>query len=616
MLRHIFLGILLVVFLSTLAVGCGGGGLYSGSVITGVTTAGEGDGSGDAESGGDDSGDGGDVLTSLPVASLSFVTYGDVARDLDGSEPVPTHVKFAVSFDRAITDVEKTAIEAGFSFGTRGVPVSVVFAWADDAESATITPQSRLSNAVAYDVLIASSAASGASSTEFTTARANDVNGDGYDDIVVGAMQADSNVGYAFVFFGSDSSGVVTTCDLTDPCDAGTWIEIVGPGTPGNFGASVAIIGDVNADGYADMAFGADDPDSHGGIYIMPGSSNLASCEIASTCATLDATIRGAVDENVGESFAGAGDVNGDGYDDFIFGVPSSDSAYILEGSSGGLSDCTLGDVSESVTTLVGAEGASSFGASVVGNVDLNADGVDDIAVSAEAEIVDAGGAVYVFYGVQDNGIADCNIIDDGCSEGFNKITGAESFYLGSYLAGIEKSSSDGFDALLVGASGHTRSHIFNGSASGISDCVIGDCSKLTISGASIAGDGIGDVNNDGYSDVMVSDTTADGALYVYYGPFAASVDELTISGDENQSIVGTEDSEMALGSSISGAGDVNNDGYVDVAVSANGFLDDTHQGKVFVYNGDASGLAGGENNPSPNSTITGASSTPVDVVE
>ena len=156
-----------------------------------------------------------------------------------------------------------------------------------------------------------------------SVAGAGDVNGDGYDDLIVGAPGFglfDENgyayTGAAFVFFGSASG-------IQSGAPGATVARIASDHTPytnnhSAFGTSVAGVGDLNGDGFADVVVGApyqnDGQQNPGAIYVFLGSATgIVATDAGMAAAKLES---GSLNSWVGWSEAGAGDVNGDGYDD------------------------------------------------------------------------------------------------------------------------------------------------------------------------------------------------------------------------------------------------------------------------------------------------------------
>jgi hypothetical protein len=207
----------------------------------------------------------------------------------------------------------------------------------------------------------------------FSVATAGDVNGDGFDDVIVGARyyaEGQDHEGAAYVYYGSE----------TGPGLAADWFYASNQ-ADAHFGSAVGTAGDVNGDGYSDVVVGAPmyngDQTDEGAVLIFCGSASGLS-------ATPDRVIEGDQEGGqFGASVAGAGDVNGDGYDDIAVGAPHFDTdeedvgtVFVYHGSAAGPSgtpDWTAG---------VGPTG-SRFGDSVGTAGDVNGDGYADLIVGA-----------------------------------------------------------------------------------------------------------------------------------------------------------------------------------------------------------------------------------------
>ncbi|MFI5133235.1 MAG: FG-GAP-like repeat-containing protein, partial [Chitinophagales bacterium] len=140
---------------------------------------------------------------------------------------------------------------------------------------------------------------------------AGDVNGDGYGDVIVGAHEASSFKGAAYIFLGS-SSGISSSASTT----------LSGVNNNDYFGVSVACAGDINGDGYSDVIAGAYQAPSgagSGAAYVFLGSSSGVSSSPSTT-------INGA-SGGLGLSVNGAGDINADGFSDMIIGAPGFSSS-------------------------------------------------------------------------------------------------------------------------------------------------------------------------------------------------------------------------------------------------------------------------------------------------
>ena len=227
----------------------------------------------------------------------------------------------------------------------------------------------------------------------YSVSGAGDVNADGFPDLIVGAYQEDTDsvdAGRAYVFSGQSGSILY---DLVSP----------EPKTEAYFGGAVSGAGDVNDDGYDDVIVGAG---LHGPNYDYTGGESRAYVFNGQTGAilyALDSPGEGIMG-SFGSLVSGAGDVNADGYDDVIIGAwmeytsPSpaqAGRAYIFSGQTG-----------DTLRTLVSPneEGWGHFGCSVAGAGDVDGDGFDDVIVGADQE--DTGvpyenaGRAYVFSGM------------------------------------------------------------------------------------------------------------------------------------------------------------------------------------------------------------------------
>jgi len=215
---------------------------------------------------------------------------------------------------------------------------------------------------------------------------AGDVNGDGYHDLIVGAWRDDNNgplSGSARVFSGLDGS-ILHTFDGDSPADL--------------FGISVSGAGDVNGDGYDDLIVGAHQPStSHGYARVFSGlTGNI-----------LHTFYGDSVHALFGASVNGAGDVNGDGYDDLIVGA-YSDSNYGFEAGSAHVFSGLDGSI---LYAFDGDSPRDWFGVSVHGAGDVNGDGYDDLIVGAVGDDNNGSfsGSARVFSGWNPIGTTICN---------------------------------------------------------------------------------------------------------------------------------------------------------------------------------------------------------------
>ncbi|MBT3221954.1 MAG: hypothetical protein HN348_23005, partial [Proteobacteria bacterium] len=348
---------------------------------------------------------------------------------------------------------------------------------------------------------------------------AGDINGDGYDDIIVGAQNDDNegdNSGSSYLYFGNSSGISPTTEYRLVPSDAGT---------SNQFGTAVAGAGDVNGDGYDDIIVGTGyglAPGYLGGAYIFHGGSS--GIDLQSETKLVSADI--AQFDYFGSSVAAAGDVNGDGYSDVIIGAyadshtaNSAGSAYIFLGSANGIDD-----KSETKLLAPNASDDDFFGDCVAGAGDVNGDGYDDVIVGAWQHGVDRSGNAFVYLG-SSSGIDVSNPIEFRSSD----IISQQKF--GISVAGAGDIDGDGYDDVIVGAIGDDdngfasgAAYLFPGSSTGIDTSrevklLASEGTETDKLGVSVAG--AGDVNHDGWADVIVGAyLDQNGSAYVFTGNY------------------------------------------------------------------------------------------------
>jgi hypothetical protein len=415
-----------------------------------------------------------------------------------------------------------------------------------------------------------------------SVATAGDVDGDGYDDVIVGAMGYDNgqtDEGRALVYLGS-AAGLGLSPAWT--AEGGLFSA--------SFGWSVGTAGDVNGDGYCDVIVGA------------PGLSNGQSQEgraavylgsafgLAATPAwSFESNVAGA---ELGSSVATAGDVDGDGYSDVIVGARELSNDQTEEGRAhiflGGASGLATGPA----WSAEGNQASAFFGTSVAFAGDADADGYSDVLVGALG--FDNGqtneGRAYLYSGCA----GDLPDVSDW------QVTGSPNSALGSSVASARDVDGDGYSDLLVGAAYHAngqanegRASLYLGSATGLSTTpgwsYEGEQTDAFLGACVAAG---GDVNGDGYGDVIIGADGHDngevdeGRAYVFLG-------SATGLATSPAWVVEADRALAHLGYSAASAGDVNGDGYGDVIVGAFGFTNgETEEGAAFVYLGSAGGLS------------------------
>jgi len=417
----------------------------------------------------------------------------------------------------------------------------------------------------------------------WTVASAGDVNDDGYADVLVGAplqSQLAEKDGAAYVFY-SSADGLTPTAN---------WV--MGSGLKGSmFGHALASAGDVNGDGYDDVIVGAyrykngDLDTEEGAAFLYYGSkdglSDAPDWQVESDQPYAQ----------LGYAVAGAGDLNGDGFDDLALGAryytgdeDGEGAVYVVYGSKDG-PGVTPGLLIE------GEQANAAFGSALAAGGDVNGDGYDDLAVGApnfDYEEVNAG-AVFVFHGSKDglDGTWDWRAISDQPEADFGITVD---------IAGDV--NGDGRGDLIVGAPSYAYEpaslgsvFVYHGSKDGLGETA----SWRADSGQSTAWFGhsaaaAGDVDQDGYDDVLVgaykyrADQPDEGGAFVYFGaptgvqPYYA----WWTVGDK---------ADAWFGYSVASAGDVDRDGSDDVVVGAPNYrVDKDLVGRAYLYLGDAEG--------------------------
>ena len=319
-------------------------------------------------------------------------------------------------------------------------------------------------------------------------------------------------------------------------------------------------------------------------------------------------------DDKAGWSVSSAGDVNADGYEDFLVGAPSSDldgtgnntgRAYVVFGSASGHNTVNLQDIEDRVLVagkvkgfaVTGETGGDELGVSVTALGDINGDGVDDFAVGASlADTSNKGvnGSAYVVYGRAngDTDISAKNIRTDS-SLGFVIDGQANGDWAGSVVSNAGDVNGDGINDLLV----TSQKSDVNGSDSGRAYVVFGSSTNINVEldqlGTSgkgfeikggrvgdhfgVSATGIGDINGDGFADLLIGANEVDGtngsdvgAAYVVYGKVSSTAVDMASfqTGTDGFAIKG-EVAWDTLGQSVAVIGDVNGDGINDFAIGA-----------------------------------------------
>jgi ankyrin repeat protein len=396
-----------------------------------------------------------------------------------------------------------------------------------------------------------------------------DINGDGYDDLLIAASRFDEIRGRAYLYYGGNDMD--TTPDLVFTGE-----------TVGDYFSEGAWLSDLNGDGYCDVILGAlGHNNKQGKVYVFYGGPSVD--------AKVDMIFEG--ERNIVGNFGRTcctGDVNGDGYEDLFVGANRYNDDYTgrVYLYYGGESMDTEVDL-----ILTGENPGDVFGWMIDSSGDVDGDGFCDLVVVTRwwPKTAQSGGKAmgrgYLYYGG--------NPMDGVCDVIFTGEQAGDELGSGLEVADVD---GDGRAEIFIAARRYNNStgrvyaywgkerRLWNNRPDLIFD---GECPRSSFGGDDIE---VGDIDADGYKDISIAaysypswgeGSSGNGRIYLYKGN---TLGQMNVDYDDT--ITFSRKGNLAMFMTI---GDFDNDGYGDLVVGGWGYPEDSCQGRAWLYYGDPS---------------------------
>jgi hypothetical protein len=391
---------------------------------------------------------------------------------------------------------------------------------------------------------------------------------------------------------------------------------------------SMVSAGDFNGDEMEDFIIAFPNMLATGTVFVaLGGASDEFDVESFASGENGLKIVGAQTNDHFGAAIGAAGDVNGDGFGDFLIGAPGVDTSvgddvgavYMIFGRTGPYTDLLMHGFEAGVHgfAIIGEAGGSRFGSHLASLSaalgDINGDGIDDFAIgSAYADVADReeAGAVYIIFGKPTSeAVVSIDLADDFDGAGVMIGGASAGDHLGSSISGAGDVNGDGIRDLLIGCPGcESEGRAGSGAAylvycaEDMEDIDLAEHTKhpvIRFHGAAAA-DLLGttvsnaaDLNGDGLADLVLgapgAHTELDhdvGCVHVIYGTDAEEVDDTDLAdleaGSSGYTVCG-DTVGAKLGSVVAHAGDVNQDGIDDMLLSTA-----DHDGSLYILYGDA----------------------------
>jgi hypothetical protein len=444
--------------------------------------------------------------------------------------------------------------------------------------------------------------------TGYSVASAGDVNGDGMDDLLVGAPGGDK----VFVVFGRTGTDRIQLSDVA----AGKGGFVMNDPSGDSAGVSVAGGGDINGDGLADVVVLTKGQFPSGGtVYVVFGKKNTRPVDLDESLSQQKKgfIVSGLSDMYYTGDVVGAGDINGDGLDDLVLertadpygGIGQTGAVYVVFGKADS-NDVSVDNLGDGGFEILQPHNRYGVGSHVSAAGDVNGDGLADLVLSGTYwhEIYYESRS-WVVFGKTDTATVDLQDIENG--RGGFKIDGARNQRdgAGMSVSGAGDVNGDGLADVVIGAYYATGAggggYVVFGKTDGTPvdlDDVIAGHGGFLIRGEAGRRAGwstayAGDVNGDGLADVVMS-TYGNGATrrsYVIFGKAdTAAVDLASVSAGQGGIAINGELADPPLAyNAVSAAGDVNGDGLADLIVGDR-YAGPGKAGRAYVILGSTTG--------------------------